>query len=323
MRDVERGHERTEHAASTGGSRAPARKRKTEQLNKPISQVIFFQIVHLVILASAWPSHAADRAQTFSLDTSFGVVKGDGLLKELYPGYQTQDQHTGREFFTVEAREPKAIGPEAVVEVSAKEFPYAKGTLAVAVISAVDSQDSKLKEQGLANERHVTLFILSQTAGKWSKPSEVSLFRSEPDDFLWVDCPKGRCQIKFDFGDYRMSETNRAFGVRIPAKSSGSGSLEEWEELLLFERTPTNLKKVFHETLTTYESDQSPLDGSGHVEGDEQHFKSVLMVDKNKTKNRYDWILTTQTGGSNDSKNRKPKRRLFQWNGTKYIESKS
>jgi hypothetical protein len=137
---------------------------------------------------------------------------------------------------------------------------------------------------------------------------------TEDGALSWSGGGNGRSglELKFELANYKLNETERAFGYRITTWDGGTGADSGDETVVLYRRTPQGLSRIFSAALASHDSD-----GEKDVES-----KAVLSVASTMHDGFYDWQIKGKKRNKGAWKPSKAETYVWQ-NGQYVIEGKA
>jgi len=140
----------------------------------------------------------------------------------------------------------------------------------------------------------------------------------------WCGGGDGRSglELTFELANYKLNDTERAFGYRIKTWDGGTGADSGDEIVVLYRRTPRGLSEIFSAAMASHESEWDNANGKTSKDVET---KSILSVASTMHDGFYDWQVKGKTINKKSKSGWKPlKVQTYVWQSGRYaLEGKA
>jgi hypothetical protein len=253
------------------------------------------------------------------------VIVAGAVLKAIFPKFDPKSRKTGGPDEGFNATPRKKVvrddgGEPVVLGLALKEVPWRPGLLLAIVKTGIISEDANPEKLSAEDEKSSEIFLALlgiQSPGSVALLDRMDLGKYERDggfgDVAGI--------VGFDFASYKLTETERGFGVRVEWFSSGVGAASSTETLTILILDETSLEQVF--SMEAKEDRTDTLVGD-EVKTSDTEIRRTLTVLPSKTEGYFDWKVQETMKLSSDEKPKATIKRssvIYKWNGYEYAEA--
>jgi len=243
-----------------------------------------------------------------------GKVSADQILKTIHNGFDPLTMKTGQKT-DVNGKysgfgPPRGSRDEKVVSFKIAETSFLPGH--VVVLEMLSHAEDGLAARGFFS-------VVKAEAAGLQVIAHEPIFMGEPSSSPDLTLPHDRSgsSLDFELANYRLNDTERAFGYRLTSWDGGTGADYGDKTVVLFRLTPQALKQVFRAELASHDSEWDNHENKTYKDVES---KAIVVVASTVHDGMYDWQVKCSTRNKKAKSRWRPvKTKSYVWKDGQYM----